>query len=116
MTSFLGGLRPASLVVTPAACPLTSAPAATVFDVGIARTSADDDAPTFSGSGVLTLDAPSELIARTLTIETQGTLDGAEVAYVLDHTLDDVASAAGLERVGAGLAGPGAPLGLRRGG
>ena len=82
--------------------------ATTVFQLDIQRTSADEEAPTFSGRGRLafettaddfSVDDPSEIGAFLLEVMTLGSLgeDGDPVVYTFAYDLGDVLSASGIE-------------------
>ena len=84
------------------------AEAVTVFDLEILRTSADEEAATFSGSGRLvfettvddfSVDSPSDIRAFSLEVMTLGSLgeDDAPVVYTFTYGLEDVLSASGIE-------------------
>ncbi len=82
--------------------------ATTVFRLDIQRTSADEEAPTFSGRGRLafettaddvSVDDPSDIAAFFLEVMTLGSFgdDAAPVVYTFAYGLGDVLSASGIE-------------------
>ena len=72
---------------------------AATYRIDIARTSADEEAPTFSGGGTITIDGPllepSDIDALSLSITTLGSLGDDDVTYRFDYTEQDVTNVVG---------------------